>query len=146
MTIMRGEVRRGCGDERTIAGFDLKTIVQISISAAQEGDCTGDAISGKKEGAPGFALADVNPLVCARSLERGLIATEDDVPEGHGRCAAREEGAVLQKERGQPTVDFKDVIHDASLAAGEQSWMQKGEAEERRWGGPEIEEKTLEGH
>src|SRR5436190_15228557 len=56
---------------RQVTRFNLKTIVQIGVLAAQEGQRAGDAISGQEEWAPRFALADVNTLVSARAIQRG---------------------------------------------------------------------------
>jgi len=91
-------------------------------------------------------LADVDAFVGAGEVEGELVAAEDDVAEGHGGCAAGEEGAILEKKGGQAAVDFKDAVDDACTAAGEEGGVEEEEAEEGGGGRPEVEEKTLEGH
>jgi len=108
--------------------------------AAQEGEGAGDAVGGKEEWAPGFALADVDALVGAGEVERMLVAAEDDVAEGHGGCAAGEEGAILEKKGGQAAVDFQDAMDGAGAAAGEEGGVEEEEAEEGGGGGPNVEE------
>jgi hypothetical protein len=66
------------------------------------------------------------------------------VAEGHGRCAAGEEGAILEKKGGEAALDFKDAVDDAAAAAGEEGGMEKEEAEESGGGGPKIEEEFAE--
>ena len=47
--------------------------------AAEEGDEAGEGVGGEKEGAPSFALADVDALVRTGEIQRMAVAAEDDV-------------------------------------------------------------------
>jgi hypothetical protein len=72
------------------------------------------------------------------AIEAGLIAAEDNVAERHGRCAAGEEGAMLQEKRGDATVNFQDPINNSCAAAGEEGGIEKEEAKQACGKGPQI--------
>jgi hypothetical protein len=116
------------------------------VFSARQGHRAGDAVGWEKKWAPDFALANVNALVRARAIQGSLIATENNVAEGHGGCAAGEKRALLEEKAGNAAVDFQDTIDDASAAAGEECGVKKGEPKEARWRGPQIKQEALKRH
>jgi hypothetical protein len=123
-------------------GFAFEGIVAVGgeIAAKEEEIETGSEIGGYEEGAPAFALADVDAFVGAGPGECAFVLAEDDVPQGHGQCAAGEEGAAAEEKADQTTMEFEDALNDLEAASGEKSEGEEEEADCGSGGGPYVAE------
>ena len=119
-------------------GFAFEGVVAVGVFSQKEEPETGEEVGGDEEGAPAFALANVDALVGAGPFEGVAVLAEDDVAEGHGGCAALEEGEVAEEDSDEAAVDFEDAIDELGAAAGEEGEGDEEEADEGRGEGPEI--------
>ena|SRR5687768_13049143 len=127
-----------------VVGFAFEGVVAVGVFAAEEHPQTREEVGGEEEGAPAFALADVDAFVGAGEVEGVAVLAEDDVAEGHGGGAAFQQGEVAEEEADEPTVDFEDAVDDLGAATGEEGEGEEEEADEGRGEGPEVGEE--EGH
>jgi hypothetical protein len=126
-------------------GFDLEGVGAVEVAAFGEGDEAGGEVGGEEEGSPAAALADVDAFVGAGEVEGGGADAEDDFAEGHGECAAFEEGGVLEEPGDPPTVDFDDA--GVAFPAGAEGEAESADGEAEGGGGecPEGLEGTEHG-
>lgn len=121
-----------------VVGLAFEGVVAVGVFAAEEEVEAGEEVGGEEEGAPAFALADVDAFVGAGEVEGVAVLAEDDVAEGHGGGAAFEEGEVTEEEADEAAVDFEDAVDDLGAAAGEEGEGEEEEADEGRGEGPEV--------
>lgn len=114
--------------------FDFEGIVPVGLAAAQpEVERTGQ-IGGDEERSPAFVLTDVHAFVFACGVERGGVASEDDVAKRDGAGA---EGFAFEEPAGESTVALERVIDAREGTAAEQGKRGGEESEQRSGRGPD---------
>jgi hypothetical protein len=86
----------------------------------------------------------MNALVRARPLEAHGIASQDDVPEGHGTGAAAQQDKVPEQKGRRAPVHLEHTAHHGGASSGQQRRRGEHDPEQCVGKGPGVRQRTLE--
>lgn len=122
---------------RVLEGTLLEVITRIGVVPPDERRQAGEEIQREEQKAPTLVLRDVDTLMCAVPLEKGLVGRKDDMPERDGERAAETTAAAEPgDERSRSALEHSR--DETGCAAHGDDEPGNHEPDEGGWRGPEV--------